>query len=167
MFGEHLPDGARRAGQPQPLGQQVLLAVEVVENRLGAGRALQVFGWMVANFQNPVDDGLIQWGWEVVTGRRTIPQDRFITGRSGAQALDPALDPIAWASDLVSVLLVRPVGMRQEQAAEMSTISNQVLFHASSLQTRGGVLTWSLHQGTSGGDLGKPGVQRTALPQEG
>src|SRR5215472_2596952 len=40
MSDEDLPDGAGRAGQAQPLGQQVLIAVEIVQDCLGTRRTL-------------------------------------------------------------------------------------------------------------------------------
>src|SRR5262245_16864963 len=50
--------------------------------------------------------------------------------------------------------------MLSEQVAEVGTSSDKGFFHASDLQAQGGILAWSLHQGTSGAELGKQGEQR-------
>jgi hypothetical protein len=105
---------------------------------------------MVANVQNPVDHCRMQRGRQVVTGRGAIPQHRLIGRRSLPQPLDPAFDPVARATDLVSVLLIGPVRMVIQQVAEVSAGSDELLFHASNLQARGGVLAWSVHQEISG-----------------
>ena len=67
MCGQNLPDGACRARQAQPLCQQVLLSVQVVQNRFWTWRALELVGRMVADLQNAVNHERIERRRQVMT----------------------------------------------------------------------------------------------------
>ena len=54
---EELPDRGRRTRQRQPRGPQFSVAVQEVQDGLGAGDALQVRGRVVAELENAVNHG--------------------------------------------------------------------------------------------------------------
>ena len=57
---QDLPDRACGTGQAQPLGQQILVTMEVIQDGLWTRRALEVFWRMVADRKDALDDGRMQ-----------------------------------------------------------------------------------------------------------
>ena len=60
MHVQDLPDGARGTGQAQPLSQQILVTMEVIQNRFWTRRALEVLWRMVADRKDALDHGRMQ-----------------------------------------------------------------------------------------------------------
>jgi hypothetical protein len=80
------PDRARGARQALGQGGGRLGMVQIIEDGLGAGRALEMTGRLIANLEDAVDDGLTEGGRRVLAGTRATVEDGVILGRGGAQA---------------------------------------------------------------------------------
>jgi len=134
MSAQDLPDRAR--GARHLLRREVGRAVvEIVEDRLRTGCALQLVGGLVANLQDPLDDDRGDRRWRVVARPRASPQERIVLG-SGAKTGQPLADPTKRAAELFGKGAGRPVGVVPPEGPQGRAIGDVVGFHGSSHPSR-------------------------------
>jgi hypothetical protein len=127
---QNTPDCACGARKGLALSQQLLVAMEVVENRSWPWRPLEVLRRVFTNLHNPLHNtGMDLWIGGVM-GSRLREQHLQIIGRSCSQSLQPLFHPTQGATQSVSEILLGPLRMFMGQAAESGPIGDPFDFHS-------------------------------------
>ena len=124
------PDGACRAGKGQALRLQLLVAMQVIQNRPGTWCRLPVLRRVLANLFNPLDDTRMDLWIGGVMGTRAREQHLQIIWGSISQSLQPLFDPAQGAAHRLSQILLGPLGMFTGQTAQRGPIGDPIDFHS-------------------------------------